>query len=247
MNMARTAREKSESNIYHVMLRGINRQQIFLDEADNRRFLEVLRQCREMSKYRLFAYCLMGNHVHLLLRADGEPLERVMKRIGTRFAVWYNTKHDRVGHLFQDRYRSEAVHDEAYFLTVLRYILNNPVKAGLCGRSTEYPWSSARDYFSGEGFTDTDFAEAIMDRDVLLEYLAAPSEDSCMDDAPARISDQAAVKRLTKIVGEADVLACVRAVAGRPERYIPPLRGAGLSIRQICRITGIPFGIVRKY
>lgn len=183
----------------------------------------------------------------MLLKTGDEPLELVMKRIGTRYAVWYNSKYDRVGHLFQDRYRSEAVHDEAYFFTVLRYILNNPVKAGICGKSAEYPWSSARDYFSGEGFTDTAFAEAIMGRDVLLEYLTSECEDSCMDDAPGRISDRAAVKRLGKIVGETDVQACIQAVSERPERYIPSLRSAGLSIRQICRITGIPFGIVRKY
>ena len=89
----------SKSNIYHIMLRGINRQQIFLDEEDHRHFLEVLEQCREISEFRLYAYCLMGNHIHLLLHADGEPLEQVMKRIGTRYVVWYNNKYARTGHL----------------------------------------------------------------------------------------------------------------------------------------------------
>ena len=73
--MPRTAREKSEQNIYHVMLRGIDRQQIFLDQEDDQRFLQVLRQCREISGFSLFAYCLMGNHVHLLLQTGQEPLE----------------------------------------------------------------------------------------------------------------------------------------------------------------------------
>ena len=76
MEMARTARIMSKSNIYHIMLRGINRQQIFLDEEDHRHFLEVLEQCREISEFRLYAYFLMGNHIHLLLHADGEPLEQ---------------------------------------------------------------------------------------------------------------------------------------------------------------------------
>ena len=245
--MARKAREKSELNIYHVMLRGINRQQIFMDEEDNRQFLNVLRQCREISGFRLFAYCLMGNHVHLLLQTGRESLEQVMKRIGTRYVVWYNSKYERTGHLFQDRYKSEAVQDEAYFVTVLRYILNNPVKAGICDKATDYSLSSAGDYLTGEGMTDTAFAEEILGRDALLEYLEAPCEETCMDDGPIGMGDRAAVKILCRIVGTADVETGRREISERPDRFIPPLRAAGLSIRQISRLTGISFGIVRKY
>ena len=247
MAMARKAREKSEANLYHVMLRGVNRQQIFLDEEDNRHFLKVLRQCREISGFRLLAYCLMGNHVHLLLQTGAEPLEQVMKRIGTRYALWYNSKYERVGHLFQDRYRSEAVKDEAYFLTALRYILNNPVKAGICAKATDYPLSSAGDYLTGSGVTDTAFAEALLGRDALLEYLRAPSEEACMDDAPAGMGDRTALKALCRITETEDVEAAKRAVAEQPGKFIPALRAAGLSIRRISRLTGVPFGIVRKY
>ena len=111
--MARCAREKSESNIYHVMLRGIDRQGIFLDDEDDLRFLSVIRQCHELSGFRLFAYCLMGNHVHMLLQTEREPIDLVMKRIGPRYSVWFNSKYGRVGHLFQDRYKSEAIHDDS--------------------------------------------------------------------------------------------------------------------------------------
>ena len=245
--MARKTREKSEQNIYHVMLRGINRQQIFMDEEDNRHFLKVLCQCREISDFSLLAYCLMGNHVHLLLQTGKEPLEQVMKRIATRYAMWYNSKYERIGHLFQDRYKSEAVKDEAYFVTVLRYILNNPVKAGICGKATDYSLSSARDYLAGGGITDTAFAEEMLGRDVLLEYLTVPCEDACMDDTPTGMGDRAAVKVICKITGAADAEAGKRIISERPDRFIPALRAAGLSIRQITRLTGISFGIVRKY
>ena len=171
----------SKSNIYHIMLRGINRQQIFLDEEDHRHFLEVLEQCREISEFRLYAYCLMGNHIHLLLHADGEPLEQVMKRIGTRYVVWYNNKYARTGHLFQDRYKSEPVQDNGYFLTVLRYILNNPVKAGICRKTEDYPWSSASDYYSGDGITDISFAEEITGRKALFNgakgFIGIPEDE----------------------------------------------------------------------
>ena len=128
--MPRTARTKSESGIYHVMLRGINQQVIFKDEEDNRKFLEVLNDCKAVSGYKLFAYCLMGNHIHLLIKVEKEDLEQIFKRIGGRFVYWYNGKYSRGGHLFQDRYKSEPVETDEYFLAVLRYIHQNPVKAG---------------------------------------------------------------------------------------------------------------------
>ena len=244
--MARSARIKSESNIYHVMLRGNNRQQIFLDSEDNQHFLDVLVQCREISQFGLYAYCLMGNHVHLLLCAEAEPLEQVMKRISTRYVIWYNHKYSRIGHLFQDRYKSEAVEDNAYFLTVLRYILNNPVKAGICQKAEDYPWSSAKDYFTGSGITDTAFAEEMNGREALLEYLKEASEDACMDDLPLRISDREAGEIIVKLVGKKNLSACLKAVSDHPERYVRKLRSSGLSIRQICKLTGLSFGIVRK-
>ena len=107
--MPRQARRKSKSGIYHIMLRGINQQQIFEDSEDFEKILQILKDCKAVSEYKLFAYCLMGNHIHLLVQEDKEPIEQVMKRIATRFVYWYNIKYQRVGHLFQDRFKSEPV------------------------------------------------------------------------------------------------------------------------------------------
>lgn len=246
MEMARTARKKSESGIYHIMLRGINRQAVFLDEEDNRHFLDVLQLCKGISEFRVYAYCLMGNHVHLLLQTGKEPLELAMKRISTRFVVWYNAKYDRTGHLFQDRYKSEPVDDDAYFITVLRYILRNPVKAGICEQPEAYELSSAKDYYEGGGLTDTAFAEGIIGREELLRFLSEPNEDACMDDSPSRLSDKTASKQLCKLVGASDLKDAAAIVSASPRKYVPELKNAGLSIRQICRLSGIPFGIARK-
>ena len=125
--MPRQARKRAESGIYHVMLRGINQQRIFEDEEDNQRFLQILRECKEIGGFMLLAYCLMGNHVHLLIKEGTESLEQIFKRIGGRFVYWYNVKYQRVGHLFQDRFKSEPVDTDAYLLTVIRYIHQNPV------------------------------------------------------------------------------------------------------------------------
>lgn len=114
--MPRAAREKSNSGVYHVMLRGINRQIIFLDDEDYEKYLQCFEECKSTSGYNLCAYCLMGNHIHLLLKEEKEPLELTFKRLGARYVFWYNWKYKRSGHLFQDRYKSEAVEDDAYFL-----------------------------------------------------------------------------------------------------------------------------------
>ena len=91
------------------MLRGINRQQIFENAEDKGKFLNIVRDCKAKSQFKLYAYCLMGNHVHLLLQVEGEPLEQVIKRIGSKYVYWYNTKYQRIGHLFQDRFKSEPI------------------------------------------------------------------------------------------------------------------------------------------
>ena len=138
--MPRAARKKSASGIYHVMLRGADRRVLFYDDEDNERFLDTLRHAKEISGFKLYAYCLMGNHVHLLIEEGAEPLELVFKRIGSSYVYYYNWKYELRGHLLQDRFRSECVENDAYFLDVLRYICQNPSKAGLCVSPFDYPW-----------------------------------------------------------------------------------------------------------
>ena len=136
--MIRRARQRSESGVYHVVMRGVNRRDIFHDTDDHQRFLITLAQKKCNQEYELYAYCLMSNHIHLLLREGEDTVSRIMSRVGTSYAKWYNQKYDRCGHVFQGRYGSESVEDDRYLLTVLRYIHNNPVKAGLVLKAGEY-------------------------------------------------------------------------------------------------------------
>ena len=108
--MPRKAREKSESGIYHIMMRGINRQSIFEDEEDYEKFIETLGRYKDQCGYKIFAYCLMGNYVHLLIGVGQEPLEQIMRRVCGSYVYWYNWKYQRVGNLFQVRFRSELMH-----------------------------------------------------------------------------------------------------------------------------------------
>ena len=138
--MVRQLRKQSATGIHHVMLRGINRQRIFEDSEDYRMFIHYLYKIAKpktdsgqpLPAYATFyAYCLMDNHVHLLIREGSEPLSSSIKRIAAAYARYYNTKYEHYGHLFQDRFKSEPVNDEAYFFTLFRYIHQNPVAAGL--------------------------------------------------------------------------------------------------------------------
>ena len=94
----------------------------------------------------------------MLIKPEKEPLEQIFKRIGGRFIYWYNSKYQRTGHLFQDRFKSELLEDDVYFSTVLRYIHQNPVKAGICKKPEDYKYSSYREYIQVADVADTEFA-----------------------------------------------------------------------------------------
>ncbi len=111
--MTRQARRLAESGIYHVMLRGVNRDAVFLEDEDREWFLHALAATKEASGSVVLAYCLMSNHVHLILRTPGEAIGKVLQRLGVRYAGWFNRKYGRVGHLFQDRFMSLPVEDDA--------------------------------------------------------------------------------------------------------------------------------------
>jgi len=109
-------------------------------------FLEVLKECKTLSGYKIYGYCFIGNHIHLILKIEKEDLGKIFKRIGARYVYYYNWKYKRSGHLFQGRFKSEPIDDDSYLLTVLRYIHNNPVKAGLSKSAEKYRWSSYNEY-----------------------------------------------------------------------------------------------------
>lgn len=251
--MPRRARKKSESGIYHVMIRGINKQTIFEDEEDYEKFEQVLKDCKEISGYSLLSYCLMGNHVHLLIKEEKEALEQIFKRIGARYVYWYNNKYQRSGHLFQDRYKSEPVDDDKYFLAVLRYIHQNPIKAGLCRDAALYKWSSYNDYMRNSGITDIELGLSLLSDEkkeaVLLfdKYMREDEKTICLDlEANHRITDKEALEIIQKLCGAISTADFQKLTQDKRDNSLALLKEKGLSIRQISRLTGISFSIVRK-
>lgn len=247
--MPRSARIKSNTGIYHVMLRGINRQQIFYDDEDYDCFLSKLKIYKEISHHQIYAYCLMGNHVHILIKAADESLETVFRRIGSSYVYWYNMKYQRTGHLFQDRYRSEAVEDDKYFLTVLRYILRNPVKVGMCSSPSAYEYSSFREYAGQkQGITDIDFAVQMTGREELLSFINQENEDKCLElseKTKAGVTDSKALELIRNALGnDYHYDAVIREQDCM--QLIPSIIADGVSIRQLSRLSGIPKSRIEK-
>jgi REP element-mobilizing transposase RayT len=134
------------------MMRGNELKPVFLDHEDKEKFLNIMLAKKDGASLRLYAYCIMDNHIHMLIHAIEQPLERFMKRIGITYAAYFNKKYNRVGHVFQDRFRSEAIEDEAYLLNVIRYIHKNPFGPKQ-NPTSNYPWSSYPAYTGyAEGF-----------------------------------------------------------------------------------------------
>jgi putative transposase len=142
--MARKPRIDAEDTIHHVHARGNNRQAIYLDEIDRDRYLELLALVAARYRWNCLAYCLMTNHVHLLIETAEPNLGDGMRDLHGKYARFFNERHGRVGHLFQRRYGSTLITDERHFLTALAYIVANPVAARLCSRPESWKWSSHR-------------------------------------------------------------------------------------------------------
>ena len=230
------------------MLRGINKQQIFEEQEDYYKFLDILKRYKPISKFELYAYCLMGNHIHLLIKVTDEPIEQVFKRVGGKFVYWYNVKYQRVGHLFQDRFKSEPVETNEYFWTVIRYIHQNPVKAGLCKKLEDYPYSSYREYVVGGDLADKDFVLQIKNIERFIEFNNLKSSDKCLDisDPPVRVTDEQA-KLIIRKISKCDNATEFQALDEKKKhKCLTKLKENGLSIRQISRLTGISVGLVRK-
>lgn len=248
--MPRKAREKSESGIYHIMLRGINQQLIFEDEEDNRKYLEILKDCKAVSEYKLFAYCLMGNHIHILLKVEKESLEQIFKRVGGKFVYWYNGKYKRAGHLFQDRFKSEPVDDDRYFLTVIRYIHQNPIKANKVKKVSEYVYSSYNEYINPENdqLIDMDFVLDIIDKEEFIRFNNEYNEDKCLEleESGYRVTDEQAKKVILKLTKCHNSAEFQELDIKMRDKCLKKLKEKGLSIRQISRLTGVSFGVVRK-
>ena len=232
------------------MLRGINRQKIFYDSDDYNIFLKLLRECKQDYDFRLYAWCLMPNHIHLMIKEENEPVSSIIQKTMIRFVYRYNSKYERCGHLFQDRFRSETVESEQYFLTLIRYIHLNPVKAGLCVDPEDYPYSSYPYYFTSKSLVDYEKISAIMSRNDFIHFHLEESKEDCMDydlNLKHRKTDQQIKDYMWQKYNCANPSQFQLLSPSKGESVLIDLLAFGGSIRQVSRLTGVSFARVRKH
>ena len=152
--MARQLRKISSTGDYHIILRGINRQDIFLDNQDYYKFMKELKNTKDKYNYNIYAYVLMPNHVHIELKDNKNEISKIMHRLSVSYSIYFNKKYERVGHVFQDRFLSKPVESTEYLLNLMRYIHQNPEKANI-SKTEDYKWSSYKEYLYQNGITDT--------------------------------------------------------------------------------------------
>ena len=262
--MPRKQREKSGTGIYHVMMRGINHQDIFEDRGDYWKFLKLLRmqthpedkQGQQLPAHLVvYAYCLMSNHVHLLVRELAEGLVPPIKSIAISYAQYFNYKYEHSGQLFQDRFKSEPVNDMAYFVTLMRYIHQNPVAAGIAPTVGSYTWSSWCEYDDSKvcavPVCTTQHVLSRMPESDLVELVNDPLPKALNildfnNETEQRVSDEKVRQFLSELLGGASASSLQHFEKEERNRIIIQLKDYGASIRQISRLTGVSFGIIRK-
>ncbi len=148
--MGRKPRVHYPGALYHVILRGNDRQGIFFDDKDRIRFYFLIQEGIERFGHRIHAFCLMTTHVHLAIQVGEVSLSRILQNLSFRYTRWVNWRHNRSGHLFQGRYKAVLVDVDAYLLELARYVHLNPVRAGMVTEPEDYPWSGHRAYLGLE-------------------------------------------------------------------------------------------------
>ena len=167
--MPRKLREEFPDAVHHAYARGVDRMEIYRDDADRARYLTLLGKVVERHGWRCLAFCLMRNHVHLLVKTPEADLGLGIQRLHGVYAQYFNRRHGRSGHLFQGRFGTKVMRTDAQLLLAARYIARNPVKAGLCREATEWRWSHHRATLNGSH-------PGWLDAPLLLEYFGA---DGC--------------------------------------------------------------------
>lgn len=221
------------------MIRGINRQDIFEDNEDKEKFIQTIAIYKEKCSFQVYGYCLMNNHIHLLIK--DKNLSITMRKICASYVYWYNLKYRRCGHLYQDRFKNEVVEDDSYLLTVLRYIHQNPLKAGIVKNIADYNWSSYGEYLGKQKIVDIDFVLGMITKDQFIDFNNEENRDKCLeyienyrfDDIEAR----KIIKKISKVKNINEIQSFEKVKRDETLKKLKEIDG--LSIRQIARITGI--------
>jgi REP element-mobilizing transposase RayT len=248
------------------MTRGNEGKKIFLDDDDRIRFIEILKDKNKENTFSVYAYCLMDNHVHLVISEGADTISKIMQRINISYAYYFNKKYGRKGHLFQDRFKSEVIESDDYLLAAIRYTHNNPVKAKIVAEPAAYKWSSYHCYIDKDGSGKENVEKDMIlemfsgDKDKALElfinHTENHSEDVFLDyeedaeevktifsENSARVFVKNFLKERNK---EVESLGFVENRIFRIELVTELKEKSNLSVRQIAGLLGLNRGVVQR-
>lgn len=246
----RSPRKKSNTNIYHVIVRGINRQDIFYEKQDFRKFIKEIKRTKETYKYKLYSYVLMPNHVHFIIQDTNDNLSIVMQSLAISYSYYFNQKYKRVGHLFQNRFKSKIIENEPYLKNVVRYIHKNPENAGL---SEKYEWNSYYEYILNKTkIIDKDFIMNIFNNDITSfrdfhnNYIKNQDIDKDYE-LMEKIEDEEAIKIIKELLKEENLMKVQNYEKDRKKLVIKKIaKIEGITKVQISRILGISLSTVKR-
>lgn len=171
--MSRAWRIEFDGALYHVLSRGNEQREIFTDEEDRLSFMEMLGEIADRFDIKIYAYVLMTNHYHILLKTEKANLSASMQWFGVTYSRRYNIRHGRSGHLFQGRFKSFLIENDAYLMRLSCYIHRNPLRAGMTERLADYKWSSYLTYAYGKK------AEEWLETKLILSQFRGTKKEKC--------------------------------------------------------------------
>lgn len=249
--MPRKARQLSSTGIHHVVIRGADRQNMFECNSDYEKYLEYLLFYKEKIGFKIYAYCLMSNHVHLIIDVATNPIDTIFRHLNTAYATWFNLKYSRTGFLQQGRYYSEPIETYGYLFEAIRYVHLNPLKAGLEIKiGSKYHWSSYCDYFATQSFlVETSYILQLFGgKKTFQAFHTLPSNKTFIDlnSMTTRLPDDVAKEMIFEECKCQTATEFQKLPLTERDKHLISLHKKGISIRQLNRLTGIPKGVVAR-
>ncbi len=246
--MPRDCREnqKSYTGVYHVILRSINQQEIFYDNTDRRKFLKCIKETKEKYHYDLYAYVLMHNHVHLVIMDKEDKLSKIIQSLAISYALYFNKKYNRIGHVFYNRFKSKYVENLPYLLNIIRYIHFNPEKSGI-SQYSKYYWSSYHEYSQVSRLIETEKVLKMAEMSKRnfeifhIEYGKAKGyEKDDFEFENVKLSDEQAIKKIKQLLNIENIVSIQNEKVDERDRLIVQIaRLEGIERKQLARILGM--------
>ena len=236
--MPRIPRNYMTVPFFHIMTQGINKEYIFENNIDKRKYIELINLKKENLRIRLLAYCIMDNHSHILVKIEKiEQMTEFMQKINTKYAIYYNKKYNRVGYVFKNRYKSQPIQSMKHLLCCIDYIHNNPVKAGICKDKSDYLFSSFSTIYSGSQeqvkneleniIIENTIVEEEVEEFILLEDESIDKKQICREYVSKYIKDRKISK--VELIKDKKIL----------KEIVKELRNKDISYRTMQEVLGI--------